>query len=231
MSIKKHVGKIKSSDQRCVVVFMQLPEDPQACLIVNTEALTPRFEQMLMEVVESPEGQQEKDLANTMNRRMVPETGRTVLAEFHARGLLRSEPVDNIIMMPRPNTPFALRAILEQMGALAAKDQATDQASSDVKYNPVTANLEAGKNEEAVNMGRNLLMEAEMLQAEADKKREQAYRYAPSLRPQNTSKVFTAEVDQVDIDTIKRQLDRTTETPTKSGRGRRSSAAKAANGK
>lgn len=183
MSIKKHVGKIVSSDQRCVVVFMQLPEDQEKALIINTEALPPRFEQMLMEVVESPEGQQEKDLANTMNRRMVPETGRTVLAEFHARGLLRPESVDNIVMMPRPNTPFPLRAILEQMGALAAKGEQVANAQGDVKYNPVTANLDAGKNEERMAMARNMLMEAEMLQAEADKKREAAYRHAPSLRP------------------------------------------------
>lgn len=192
MSIKKHFGKIKSTDQRCVVVFMQLPDDPEKALIVNTESLPPRYEQMLMEVVESPEGQQEKDVANTMNRRMVPETGRTVLSEFHARGLLRSEPIDNILMLPRPNTPFPLRDILTEMGALAARVEGANNAAGEVKYNPITANQAAGKTEESLAMARNMLMEAEMLQNEANKKREQAYQYAPSLRP--SSKVATEEV-------------------------------------
>jgi hypothetical protein len=184
MSIKKHVGKIKSSDHRCVVVFMQLPEDKEKALVISTENLPPRYEQMLMEVVDSNEGQNEKDIANAMSRRMVPETGRTVLAEFHNRGLLRAEPIDNIIMLPRPNTPFPLRALLEQMGALTVSDAAANSNNGDVKFNHITSNQSISKNEERISMARNLLMEAEMLQAEANKKREAAYKYAPSLRPQ-----------------------------------------------
>jgi hypothetical protein len=217
MSITKHVGKIKSTDQRCVIVFMQLPEDKEKALIINTESLPPRYEQMLMDIVQSPEGQQERDLANTMNRRMAPETGRSVLAEFHARGLMRPEPIDNIVMLPRPNTPFALRSILEQMGALSASNQTLANSQAEVKYNPVTANQDASKNEERSMMARNLLMEAEMLQVEANKKREQAYKYAPSLRPQ-PAQSFPQE-----------QTATTDEAPAeKRGRGRPSNAAKAA---
>jgi hypothetical protein len=193
MSIKKHVGKVKSSDHRCVIVFMQLPEDKEKALVISTENLPPRYEQMLMEVVDSNEGQNEKDLAKAMSRRMVPETGRTVLAEFHSRGLLRAEPVDNIIMLPRPNTPFPLRSLLEQMGALSVADglasASTNNAASDVKFNQITANQAIGKNEERISMARNLLMEAEMLQSEANKKREQAFKHAPSLRPQQVAYV------------------------------------------
>jgi hypothetical protein len=201
MSIKKHVGKIISTDQRCVVVFMQLPDDKEKALIINTEALPPRYEQMLMDVVESPEGQQEKDLANVMNRRMDPHSGRTVLAEFHARGLLRPESVDNIVMLPRPNTPFPLRSILEQMGSLSAQAQATSDQQSEVKYNPVTANQNASKTETQLAMARNLLMEAEMLQVEANKKRDQAFKIAPQLRPQPTM-VSNQSVEITDTETF-----------------------------
>src|SRR5690606_30407520 len=112
--IKKHVGKIKSTDQRCVVVFMQLPEDKEHALIINVEALQPRYEQLLLEVVDSAEGQNEKVLAKAMARRTVPETGRTIMEEFHMRGLMRAESVDNIIMMPRPNMPIPLTVVLQQ---------------------------------------------------------------------------------------------------------------------
>lgn len=181
MSIKKHVGKIKSTDQRCVVVFMQLPDDKNNALIINIESLPPRYEQILMEVVDSTEGQQERNLADALARRMVPETGLTILQEFHNRGFLRAEPVDNLIMLPRPNTPFPLRDILTQMGELDSGEKLTEEVG-DVKYNPVVANQSADASESAVMMGRNLLAEAEMLEAEARRKREQAYRTAPILR-------------------------------------------------
>jgi len=195
MSIKKHVGKIKSTDQRCVVVFMQLPDDPNKALIINVEALPPRYEQMLLEVVDSNEGQQEKDLANAMARRMVPETGHTVLQEFHGRGLMRAEPVDNIVMFPRPNTPFPLRDIITQLASLETTGDITEDFS---KFNPVTENIKAGNMEEQMQMAHNILMEAEMLQVEADKKREAAYAIAPSLRPAH------AKPDTLDITPVKR---------------------------
>lgn len=183
MAIKKHVGRIKSSDQRCVVVFMQLPDNKEKALIINSEALPPRFEQLLQEVVDSAEGQRERDLANAMARRTVPETGRTVLEEFHRRGLLRAESIDNVVMMPRSNTPFPLRDILKQMGEIDSVQGAAKAPEVNSKHNQVTANMTADKAEERLHLGNNLLMEARMLEAEAQKKREQAYRHAPSLRP------------------------------------------------
>lgn len=208
-AIKKHVGKIKSTDQRCVVVFMQLPDDKEKALIINVESLAPRYEQLLLEVVDSAEGQQEKDLANAMARRLVPETKRTIIEEFHARGLMRAEPIDNIIMMPRPNTPFPLRDILSSIGALdpvAAETQELVQEDvSKVKYNPVQANMQAADADQRAQMARNMLMEADMLLAEANKKREQAYQYAPHLRPKfatgarNPSELQDTPITQGDL--------------------------------
>lgn len=180
MSFKKHVGRIKSTDQRCIVVFMQLPEDKNKALIINVEALTPRYEQMLFEVVDSKEGQQAANLADTMCRRMVPETGRTVLAEFHAKGFMRAEPVDNIRMYPSPNAPFELRDILAEMGKISG-DPTTPESSQ--KFNHITANQNVGNEEERRHMAGNMILEAEMLEAEARKKREAAYRIMPQLRP------------------------------------------------
>ncbi len=150
MSIKKHVGKIKSTDQRCVVVFMQLPDDKNKALIINIEALPPRYEQILMEVVDSTEGQQERNLADALARRMVPETGLTILQEFHNRGFLRAEPVDNLLMLPRPNTPFPLRDILTQMGELDTDTPTETDESLEVKYNPIVSNQNADASESSL---------------------------------------------------------------------------------
>lgn len=185
MAIKKHVGKIKSTDARCVIVFMQLPDDKQKALIIDVEALQPRYEQILLSVVDSAEGQSENDLASAMARRTVQETGNTVLTEFHRLGLMRAESIDNIILLPQPNTPYQLRDILKQMGKLddTVDAPAPHNANAEVKYNPIVNNMNAAEDEKRTNQAMNFIAEAEMLEGEANRKREQAYRLAPELRP------------------------------------------------
>lgn len=181
---KKHIGKIKSTEQRCVVIFMQIPDAPEKALIVNIESLPERYEQIFMEVVNSPEGQQANDLGATLGRRMFPDTGRTVLEEFHNRGFMRAEPVDNIIMIPRPNMFFPLRDILVELGKLNAAIVAPKPQTGDDKFNQHTANKNAAVSDERLAMAMNILSEAADLEVEARRKREQAYGFAPHLRPQ-----------------------------------------------
>jgi hypothetical protein len=185
MAIKKHVGKIRSTDARCVIVFMQLPDDKQKALIIDVESLQPRYEQILLSVVDSAEGQHETDLASAMARRTVQETGNTVLTEFHRLGLMRAESIDNVIMLPQPNTPFALRDILQQLGKLddVVPDTPVANNNAEVKYNPIVSNINAAEEEKRTNQAMNFIAEAEMLEGEANRKREQAYRLAPELRP------------------------------------------------
>ena len=195
--IKKHVGRIKSTDQRCVVVFMQLPDDREKALIVNVESLPERYEQLVMEILNSPEGQQAGDLAETLGRRMVPEQGVTVLAELHNRGFLRAESIDNIIMFPRPNSPFPLRDLLTAMNRLEGVEApVVQETDSDSKFNQHVANKNASVSEEKMATAMNILAEAEMLQGEANRKREQAYKIAPSLRPTETAISEVAETEK-----------------------------------
>jgi hypothetical protein len=196
-NIKKHVGKVKSTDKRCVVVFMQLPDEKNQALIIDVEALQPRYEQILLEVVDSAEGQNENDLASAMARRTVQESGRTVLEEFHRHGLMRKEPIENIIMMPRPNAPFPLRDILEQLGKLdentAPVEAVVPNDNAEIKYNAFTNNMNAQGEEKRQAMAMNYLMEAEMLDNEASKKREQAYAVAPELRPRKAAPIAATQ--------------------------------------
>ena len=191
--IKKHIGKVKSTGRRCAVVFMQLPDNPVKSLIVDVEALNAKYEQILLEVLESSEGQNESDLASIMGRRMVPETGRTILEEFHRLGLMRAESIDNIIMMPRPNTPFELRDILSHLGRLTT-DAAKVTPAPVEKHNQIVSNMQAQNEEQRQQMAMNFIAEADMLDAEANKKRELAYQYAPELRPRRVDPIVSVEV-------------------------------------
>lgn len=191
-AIKKHIGKIISTDQRCVVVFMQLPEAEDKALIINTESLTPFHEQILMEVVNSPEGQQAGDLAAVLGRRMVQQTGRTILEEFHVRGLMRAEPISNIVMLPRPNVPMPLADIVAAIDKPEGSDTPIENYN---KFNPIANNITASSDEERLQLANNLIVEAEMLELEAAKKREVAYAAVPALRPKADTPIVAVADD------------------------------------
>ncbi|RYD63176.1 MAG: hypothetical protein EOP83_12805 [Verrucomicrobiaceae bacterium] len=179
--MKKHIGKLVNTDQRCVVVFMQIPGDDSHALIVSTDNLSARFEQALMEIVESAEGQSEAILAKVLNRRLLPDTGENVLVALHNAQLLRKVHIDQVIMMPQPNMPFSLRKIIEMMGGDSPSLSAEHPVIPDEKFNPHTQNNQALDSEQRLGIARNLLAEAELLDAEVRAKREKAFLFAPEL--------------------------------------------------
>jgi hypothetical protein len=190
--MKRHIGKMANTDQRLVVVFMQIPGREDHALVIPTDTLPARYEQAVMEILESPEGQAEETLANTLSRRLMPDTGKPVLQALHDAGILKPVPIANIMMMPMPNMPFPLVTILEGMGrsvvASPVKQAAAPVAdmSAVEKYNQIAVNqkIEGVENRRAI--AQNLLIEAEMLEGEARKKRARAYSVAPEMAPKTT---------------------------------------------
>lgn len=175
----RHVAKLKNTDERCVVAFMQIPGRADHALVIPTDTLPPRFEQAVMDVLKTPEGQDEETFALALSRRLMPDTGKDILATLHAHAMLRAVPCANVIMLPFPNQPIRLVEVLEQLGRLHV-----NQAERE-KFNPYTGNMTADTVEQKHGLGRNLLIEAEMLEAEAGRKRAQAYAYDPGLKPKS----------------------------------------------
>jgi hypothetical protein len=184
----RHVGKISNTDERCVIAFMQIPGRSDHALVIPTDTLPPRFEQAVMDVVKSPEGQEEETFAIALSRRLMPDTGKDIFATLHASGMLRAVPVALVIMLPLPNQPIRLVEILSQLGRM----HETTREPEREKFNPHTTNMNAENSENRRGIGRNLLLEAEMLESEAARKRTQAYTYDPSLKP----KIKMPEYDQ-----------------------------------
>lgn len=245
---QRHIGRMARTDQRLVVIFMQIPDRDDHALIVSADSLPPRFEQALMQVVTSNEGQSAQDLGTVLARRLMPDTNVSLLTTLHNAGLLQPVPVDNIIMFPLPNQPYPLRQILQSMGRTIqpsapqvpynpygdpvqeATPYAADlpyvdpnspqflaenaapvaepvqydlwgqpiaQAPVDPyaaavapvnyqqtdKFNPHVQNQNHAANARNSGIANGLLIEAQMLDSEAKRKREEAYKYAPELRP------------------------------------------------
>lgn len=180
----RHVAKIANTDQRCVVAFMQIPGREDHALVIPVDNLPPRMEQAVMDVLNTPEGQNEETFAVALSRRLLPDNGQNILEALHKTGRLTAVPTEQVLMMPRPNQPIKLSSILEKLNRLPNQEgMGIMEDYAKTKFNPHLANQQANVNEQNRNIARNLLIGAEMMEADAKRKRDEAYTYDPSLRP------------------------------------------------
>lgn len=182
-NIKKHIGRIRTTDQRCVVVFMQIPGDDASSLIVESDSLPDMVHDAFFRIVDSNEANNTVNLGELLSRRPSPEPGMDMLAYLHNCGRLRKVPVDNIMMYPYPNNPFPLSKIIELNGGSIGGRQAPAAEKNEEKFNPHLDRQRLENTQSMLDMATNKLREAELLEDEARKKREEAYRYFPQLRP------------------------------------------------
>lgn len=125
----KHIGKLKTNKRKVAVAYRTLPNDPEHALIVSTENLTDSDHDVLMQLVESPAGQDAGELAEAMARTRLSD-GSVMLARFHSTGKLQRVPTTDVDMMPTNTDTINLaelnKVIAEQKGVsvadLALKD-------------------------------------------------------------------------------------------------------------
>lgn len=209
-TLKRHLGRIKNTDRRCLVVYMTLPGDEGHALIVDTDALHPRIHDELMEVVESLEGQAAIKLGDLLGRRVLAATGTDMLSSLHSYGILQRVPISNVTMYPAPNHPMPLEQVISlTANSLAPQERPLDravpkedvappvalevpaelaevpvvEAADHTRFNRIVENQNIEQNEERFAMANGILIEAQMLVAEGRRKQEQAYQLCPSLRP------------------------------------------------
>jgi hypothetical protein len=191
----KHTGILTNTGKNVVVVFMSLPGDPEHCLVVDTDALPDTFNHSLRKVVESIEAQQSKDLADVLARTMSPDgSNTTLLQKFHMSQRLQKVPVDIVTMTPKRGVNWPLKDILAAMSQAKEQKEAEVADLSDLdpetraqvsaeigKFNVHAQNMDTQSAEAAADQARQLIVGAELLEAEAANKRAQAYRLDPSL--------------------------------------------------
>ena len=213
---KRHVGKILTTDRKCVIAFMQLPGLEDHALVIDTDALPDRFHDALFGLLNSTDAQNETTFANILGRRIMPDTGKDMFLTLHEYGHLQKVHVDNIVMCPKPSLHFPLRQVLEQMGKKIPDHTAKPQVDAnsirdiyesapqptrdDTKFSAHTNNRNAEHEERLIGVAQNLLIEAQLLDEEANRKRNEAYRMAPSLMPRVAPRVpVVQEQSTVDV--------------------------------
>jgi hypothetical protein len=192
----RHTGILNNTGKNVIVVFMRLPDDPDHALVIDTDALPDNYNESLRKIVESVDGQNAENLADVLARRMTPDgSNTTMLQKFHQSGRLQKVTIDQVTMTPRRGLNWPLRQVLEAMNQ---KDQNTPADLNDLdpetraqvisemgKFNVHASNMEgttaSGQKAEAAG----LLRMAELLEADAIAKRQQAYALDPSLKRKN----------------------------------------------
>lgn len=126
MQTLKHVGRVKSTGRRCLVVFRTLPGDAFSCLIIQTESLDASQHDSLINLVESNAAQSANEFSEVLARAVFSD-GSTMLPSLHARGLLAKFPTDAIEMVPNMQTTILLselNQIIAQQSGVSVQDLA-----------------------------------------------------------------------------------------------------------
>lgn len=192
----KHVGQLKSSGRRCIVVFREVPDQIDHCLVVDTDALADWMHDDMINAVESPGSQEAGNFYEYAQRTMFTD-GSNMLQSLHAKGLLMKQPITNILMTPNGTVSIGLdelnKMISEQTSGAPSVAPPVDPADLTMAGkgpNPTPntvaepqAPVAGQKPIDDTSMAQGLLNQAASYENEAKTLREQAFEMSPSLKP------------------------------------------------
>ena len=168
----KHVGYDIASKRKYVVVFRELPDDTKNALVVDTGNLTDRYHDGLMSAVESTEAQNSEDLYKVLDRKLFFD-GENVLAHLHVKKFLKKVATNTVVLSPTPGTEIPLDKHNEHLGSIVIPEESSNKPSDFV----------AGSVEQdnTIGIARNLIIQAQLLEEDARKKRAEAENVHPGI--------------------------------------------------
>jgi hypothetical protein len=202
MAAFKHVGKLKNTGSKVLVVFRTLPGESNMALIVQTATLPDAYHDSIMTVVESPAAQEAFEFGEIMHIRMFPD-GKPMLRALQADGRLQKVPTDNILMTPTIDSSVQL----DQLNLLIAEQRncAVDDLSYFVAGAPPKP-TDAAKEEPIValqasedlvlsdgDLAKSYRSQADAMYKEAAKLRKQADELDPPKKKATAKQELSAE--------------------------------------
>lgn len=208
MAALKHVGRIKNTGRRCVVVFREMYDetgkviDENNCLVFETDNLPDAEHQELMRIVESSSAQSTGDLFNVLTRERLG-TGITALKWLVDSRRLRKQPTNNVDLLPTASVVIGLDKINKIVKM--QKDGASEAAISNMLRNdtdsspremkdiladvvpetPSDANAQSGQKDllDDAALAKSFLDQAQIFERQATELREKAFGLDPTLKP------------------------------------------------
>jgi hypothetical protein len=104
----KHIGKV--GDRKVAVIFRQVPNEDHMALVIYTELLGSNIHDPLIRAIESPQGQNAKDLADELSRTYTKD-GKIILHVLHLEGMMKKIQTNQVVMTPAPNVTIRLNEL------------------------------------------------------------------------------------------------------------------------
>jgi hypothetical protein len=183
MAVLKHVGKY--GEKPCVVVFREVPNEPDNCLIVETGALDDQKHDDLMNIVQSLEAQESNEISEVLSRRQFTD-GSNVLNDLHFTKKLVKVASNLVYLTPTPTDKIALSEVNNEIKKLnnESNPPMNTEVNPDVIMNEQKVETSDG------GMAEGLLAQAELIEGDAKAmmedaaaKKAKAYELDPSLAP------------------------------------------------
>jgi hypothetical protein len=170
----KHVGQ-NIQGKKVVVLFREVPGEPENCLVVHTEKLPASYHDDLMRAVESNICQDQLDTQDFLFRQSFQD-GTNMLNTLHQQGWIAKVPTKSILMRPTPGVEINLADLNKEL-----KQITNQEAVQGVKRAPVASPVPATppsviSDEQLASRYR---AQANTFEAEARKLREEAEKLDP----------------------------------------------------
>jgi len=106
----KHIGRIKSSGAKVLVVFRTLPGESHMALVCPVSPLSDSYHDAIMKLVEIDQAQEVFEFGEILFTRNFPD-GRPMLQALRADNALVKLPTDAIVMTPAPGSEIELHQL------------------------------------------------------------------------------------------------------------------------
>lgn len=101
----KHVGK--HGEKKIVLAYRQIPGEDHMCLVLYSDMLPSMVHDEVMKVLESPVGQNSKELADALFRHTMAD-GRNCLEVVHKMGMMKKVPTNQVVITPNAKSSVRL---------------------------------------------------------------------------------------------------------------------------
>lgn len=132
--MQKHVGTLVDTGSRVFVVFRQLPNDPNMCLVVYRDSIPEIYAYAVSRfVMEDGQHTTTEDLADMMDARGIMPTGENMLTALHTKGLLVPKPTENVLMWLDEQNSIKLDVLNKNWGEANSPKKPTKEVTD---FNP-----------------------------------------------------------------------------------------------
>ena len=185
--IMKHVGSY--GEKPCVVVFREVPNEPDNCLIVESASLDDSKHDDLMNIVASLEAQESNNVSEVLSRRQFSD-GTNILNDLHFSKKLIKVPVDMVFLTPTPSQKISLQEVNAEINKIETGSNPPLNVDVDPGSlqtpNPVEVTGDASAAEGLLVQAEMIEQDAKQLMEDAESKKAEAYKLDPSLKPKKS---------------------------------------------